>query len=54
MLMKPPMRRSNCCARRTLGTVPEYFDVTQFDVNVEQRNNAKGERVTVYAWRWSR
>jgi 2-isopropylmalate synthase len=34
-------------ARRTLGTVPNFFDVTQFDVNVEQRNNAKGERVTV-------
>ncbi len=34
-------------ARRTLGTVPNYFNVTQFDVNVEQRNNAKGERVTV-------
>ena len=34
-------------ARRILGTVPNYFDVTQFDVNVEQRNNAKGERVTV-------
>ncbi len=34
-------------ARRMLGTVPDYFDVTQFDVNVEQRNNAKGERVTV-------
>ncbi|MDP2411429.1 MAG: citramalate synthase [Pseudolabrys sp.] len=34
-------------ARRTLGTVPTYFDVTQFDVNVEQRINAKGERVTV-------
>jgi 2-isopropylmalate synthase len=34
-------------ARRTLGTVPDYFDVIQFDVNVEQRNNAKGERVTV-------
>ena len=33
-------------ARRTLGTVPNYFDVTQFDINVEQRNNAKGERVT--------
>ena len=33
-------------ARRTLGTVPNYFDITQFDVNVEQRNNAKGERVT--------
>ena len=34
-------------ARRMLGKVPNYFDVTQFDVNVEQRNNAKGERVTV-------
>jgi 2-isopropylmalate synthase len=34
-------------ARRTLGKVPDYFDVTQFDVNVEQRDNAKGERVTV-------
>jgi 2-isopropylmalate synthase len=34
-------------ARRVLGTVPAYFDVTQFDVNVEQRISAKGERVTV-------
>jgi 2-isopropylmalate synthase len=34
-------------ARRVLGTVPNYFDVIQFDVNVEQRINAKGERVTV-------
>jgi 2-isopropylmalate synthase len=34
-------------ARRTLGTVPNYFDVTQFDVNVEQRQNATGQRVTV-------
>jgi len=34
-------------ARRTLGTVPEYFDVTQFDVNVEQRDNALDQRVTV-------
>src|SRR5262249_59338237 len=33
-------------ARRMLGKVPQYFDVTQFDVNVEQRINAKGERVT--------
>ena len=30
-----------------LGKVPQYFDVTQFDVNVEQRVNAIGERVTV-------
>jgi 2-isopropylmalate synthase len=34
-------------ARGMLGKVPRYFDVTQFDVNVEQRINAKGERVTV-------
>jgi 2-isopropylmalate synthase len=34
-------------ARRTLGTVPEYFRVDQFDVNVEQRYNANGQRVTV-------
>jgi 2-isopropylmalate synthase len=34
-------------ARRTLGTVPNYFDVTQFDINVEQRNKARGEKVTV-------
>ncbi len=34
-------------ARRTLGTVPGYFDVVQFDVTVEQRYNALGERVTV-------
>src|SRR5499425_3072802 len=34
-------------ARRMLGQVPSFFDVTQFDVNVEQRINAKGERVTV-------
>jgi 2-isopropylmalate synthase len=34
-------------ARRTLGTVPEYFRVEQFDVNVEQRYNAIGQRVTV-------
>src|SRR6202049_680954 len=29
-------------ARRTLGRVPEYFRVEQFDVNVEQRYNANG------------
>jgi 2-isopropylmalate synthase len=34
-------------ARRTLGKVPQYFDVTQFDVNVEQRLSGAGERVTV-------
>jgi len=34
-------------ARRTLGRVPEYFRVEQFDVNVEQRYNANGQRLTV-------
>src|SRR5499425_1331582 len=34
-------------ARRVLGKVPNYFDVEKFDVNVEQRENALGERVTV-------
>jgi 2-isopropylmalate synthase len=34
-------------ARRMLGTVPDYFHVEQFDVNVEQRRNAVGKRVTV-------
>ena len=34
-------------ARRALGTVPDYFDVEQFDVNVEQRLNALGQRITV-------
>jgi 2-isopropylmalate synthase len=34
-------------ARRFLDTVPAYFDVKKFDVNVEQRISAKGERVTV-------
>ena len=28
-------------ARRMLGKVPDYFDVEQFDVNVEQRYNAR-------------
>ena len=43
---------SDLLARRTLGKVPNYFDVVQFDVNVEQRYNAVGERVTVWMWRW--
>jgi len=34
-------------ARRMLGKVPRYFEVEKFDVTVEQRLNAKGERVTV-------
>jgi 2-isopropylmalate synthase len=34
-------------ARRTLGKVPEYFRVEQFDVNVEQRYNSNGQRITV-------
>ncbi len=33
-------------ARRTLGRVPDYFRVEQFDVNVEQRYNALGQQVT--------
>ncbi|MFZ5738296.1 MAG: citramalate synthase [Pseudomonadota bacterium] len=34
-------------ARSTLGTVPEFFRVDKFDVNVEQRYNSHGQRVTV-------
>jgi 2-isopropylmalate synthase len=34
-------------ARKILGTVPEYFDVERFNVNVERRYNAKGELTTV-------
>src|SRR3989440_8790231 len=34
-------------ARRVLGRVPEYFAVEKFDVSVEQRINALGQRVTV-------
>jgi 2-isopropylmalate synthase len=34
-------------ARRMLGRVPDYFSVDKFDVNIEQRINARGERVTV-------
>jgi 2-isopropylmalate synthase len=34
-------------ARRVLGRVPNYFTVEKFDVGVEQRINAIGERVTV-------
>jgi 2-isopropylmalate synthase len=34
-------------ARRILGRVPDYFAVEKFDVNVEQRINAVGERITV-------
>ena len=34
-------------ARRILGRVPEYFTVEKFDVSVEQRINAVGDRVTV-------
>src|SRR3954453_5404002 len=34
-------------ARRVLGRVPDYFAVEKFDVSVEQRINAVGERVTV-------
>ncbi len=34
-------------ARRILGKVPDYFAVEKFDVNIEQRDNALGQRVTV-------
>jgi 2-isopropylmalate synthase len=34
-------------ARRILGKVPDYFAVEKFDVNIEQRDNAVGQRVTV-------
>ncbi len=34
-------------ARRSLGTVPDYFDVERFRVNVERRENAQGEIVPV-------
>ena len=34
-------------ARRILGKVPDYFTVEQFDVNIEQRYNALGQRITV-------
>ncbi|MGB2730079.1 MAG: alpha-isopropylmalate synthase regulatory domain-containing protein, partial [Methylovirgula sp.] len=34
-------------ARRSLGTVPDYFEVERFGVNVERRRNAKGELATV-------
>ena len=34
-------------ARRVLGRVPDYFVVEKFDVSVEQRINAMGQRVTV-------
>ena len=34
-------------ARRTLGTVPDYFEVESFHVTVERRHNALGELVSV-------
>jgi 2-isopropylmalate synthase len=34
-------------ARRVMGKVPDFFNVERFDVNVEHRINAKGERVAV-------
>jgi 2-isopropylmalate synthase len=33
-------------ARRMLGTVPKFFDVTYFDVKVEQRGNGHAETLT--------
>jgi LeuA allosteric (dimerisation) domain/Caspase domain len=34
-------------ARRVVGRMPSYFDVQKFDVTVEQRDNERGQRVTV-------
>jgi 2-isopropylmalate synthase len=34
-------------ARRVMGRVPDFFSVERFDVNVEHRINAKGERIAV-------
>jgi 2-isopropylmalate synthase len=34
-------------ARRTLGTVPNFFDVESFHVTVERRHNALGQMVSV-------
>jgi 2-isopropylmalate synthase len=34
-------------ARRVMGQVPDFFSVERFDVNVEHRINAKGERIAV-------
>ncbi len=34
-------------ARRTLGTVPEFFEVESFRTSVERRHNALGEKISV-------
>jgi 2-isopropylmalate synthase len=34
-------------ARRSLGTVPDYFEVERFGVNVERRHNAEGQLATI-------
>jgi 2-isopropylmalate synthase len=34
-------------ARRTLGSVPNFFDVDSFHATVERRHNAKGELISV-------
>ncbi|HLH10796.1 MAG TPA: citramalate synthase [Methylovirgula sp.] len=34
-------------ARRSLGTLPDYFEVERFRVNAERRHNAKGELTTI-------
>ncbi len=34
-------------ARRMMGQVPDFFTVERFDVSVEHRINAKGERIAV-------
>ncbi len=34
-------------ARRTLGLLPQFFDVESYRTSIERRHNAKGEKVTV-------
>ena len=47
MPMRPPTHRSSCWRGGSSARCRDYFDVEKFDVTVEQRYNAKGERVTV-------
>ena len=47
MPMRRPTPRSSCWRGARSATCRIISTSTQFDVNVEQRNNAKGERVTV-------
>ena len=47
MPTRRPTPRSSCWRGACSAQVPNYFDVTQFDVNVEQRASATGDRETV-------